>query len=184
MASIEQLRESLPDFAKDIKLNLSTLASEETLNQQQLWGCFLSCALATRQKDVIDAVLNDASAKLSAEAQTASFAAASIMAMNNVYYRSVHLMTNKDYQSLPAKLRMNVIGNPGVDKIDFELWSFAVSAISGCGMCLDAHEGQLQKAGLSTAQIQCALRIAATVNAAATSIEAAKYMPPSMAQAA
>jgi len=184
MASMETLRDALPEYAKDIKLNLSTLAGEDTLSTQQLWGCFLSCALATRQHNVIEAVSADAFAQLSPEAQTASFAAASIMAMNNVYYRSVHLMTNKDYQSLPAKLRMNVIGNPGVDKIDFELWSFAVSAISGCGMCLDAHEAQLQKAGLSTAQIQCALRIAAAVNAAATAIEAAKYLPSAIAQAA
>lgn len=184
MASITELKDSLPDYAKDIKLNLSTLSGEETLNQQQLWGCFLSCALATRQKEVIEAVSADAASHLSVEAQNAAFAAASIMAMNNVYYRSVHLMSNKEYQSLPAKLRMNVIGNPGVDKIDFELWSFAVSAISGCGMCLDAHESQLQKAGLSTAQIQCALRIAATVNAAATAKEAAQYYALPVAAAA
>lgn len=183
MASMETLREAIPEYAKDIKLNLSSLAGEESLSAQQLWGSFLSCALATRQQNVIEAITAEASQHLSPEAVNAAFAAASIMAMNNVYYRSVHLMTNKDYQSLPAKLRMNVIGNPGVDKIDFELWSFAVSAISGCGMCLDAHEAQLQKAGLSTAQIQCALRIAATVNAAATAIESAKYMPTQAAAA-
>lgn len=184
MSSLSELRESLPEYAKDIKLNLSTLAGEDTLSQQQLWGCFLSCAMATRQKDVIEAINADASANLSPEARTAACAASSIMAMNNVYYRSVHLMSNKEYQSLPAKLRMNIIGNPGVDKIDFELWSFAVSAISGCGMCLDAHESQLQKAGLTSAQIQCALRIAAAVNAAATTVEAAKYLAAPMAIAA
>lgn len=183
MASLSELRESLPEYAKDIKLNLSTLAGEDTLSAQQLWGCFLSCALATRQQDVIEAISADAAAQLSPEARNAAFAAASIMAMNNVYYRSVHLMTNKEYHSLPAKLRMNVIGNPGVDKIDFELWSFAVSAISGCGMCLDAHEAQLQKAGLSAAQIQCAIRIAAAVNAAATAKESAKYFSAVSAQA-
>ncbi len=93
-------------------------------------------------------------------------------------------MSNKDYQNLPAKLRMNLIANPGADKIDFELWSFAVSAISGCGMCLDAHEAQLVKAGISTQQIQCALRIAATVNAAATAIESVNCLAKPMAQAA
>jgi alkyl hydroperoxide reductase subunit D len=184
MTSMEALRESIPDYAKDIKLNLSSLAAEETLTQQQLWGCFLACAMATRQADVMSAIQAEASAKLSTEAQNAAMSAASIMAMNNVYYRSVHLMTNKEYQSMPAKLRMNVIANPGVDKVDFELWSFAVSAISGCGMCLDAHESQLQKAGMPSAQIQCALRIAAAVNAAATAVESAKYMPAAMAQAA
>lgn len=184
MASLSELRESLPDYAKDIKLNLSTLAGDETLTAQQLWGCFVSCALATRQKDIIEAVLADAAAHLSAEAMNAAYAASTIMAMNNVYYRSVHLMSNKEYQSLPAKLRMNVIANPGVDKLDFELWSLAVSAISGCGMCLDAHESQLQKAGMTAPQIQAAIRVAATMNAAATAIETAKYSPASVAQAA
>ena len=93
-------------------------------------------------------------------------------------------MSNKDYQSLPAKLRMNVIANPGVDKLDFELWSLAVSAISGCGMCLDAHEAQLQKAGMSNAHIQCAVRIAAAVNAAATAMESARYITAPVAAAA
>ena len=69
-------------------------------------------------------------------------------------------------------------------KIDFELWSMAVSAINGCGMCLDAHEAQVVKAGLSMEQIQCALRIAATINAAAAAIESAKYLSADIAQAA
>jgi alkyl hydroperoxide reductase subunit D len=85
--------------------------------------------------------------------------------MNNVYYRFAHIATSKDYMSMPAKLRMNVIGNPGVDKVDFELWSLAVSAINGCGMCIDAHEKQLLDHGMSKTQIQAAARIAATVQA-------------------
>lgn len=184
MMTFEDLRNALPDYAKDIKLNLSNLAAEETLNPQQLWGCYLACAMATRQADVIAAIDSEASKYLSAESRTAACGAATIMAMNNVYYRGVHLMTNKEYQNLPAKLRMTFIASHGTDKIDFELWSMAVSAISGCGMCLDAHEAQVAKAGLSTEQIQCALRIAATVNAAATAIESAKYLSGSMAQAA
>ncbi len=78
------------------------------------------------------------------------------MGMNNVYYRFVHLASNKQYGTLPAKLRMNIIANPGVDKTDFELWSLAVSAINGCGMCIDAHEAVLLKAGMPVEQIQTA----------------------------
>lgn len=181
---LEQLKNSLPDYAKDIKLNLSTLAADESLSQQQLWGTFLSCALATRQDDVMAAIAAEAAVHLSAEAQNAARAAATIMAMNNVYYRSVHIMSNKEYHGLPAKLRMNVIGTPGVDKVDFELWSFAVSAIGGCGMCLDAHEAQLKTAGLSTAQIQTALRIASVINAAATAVAIVGCENPMLAQAA
>jgi alkyl hydroperoxide reductase subunit D len=94
------------------------------------------------------------------------------MGMNNVYYRATHLLTNKEYATLPARLRMNVLANPGVEKVDFELWSTAVSAINGCGMCLDAHEAELKKHGVSAQQIQGALRIAAVVNAVSRVVQA------------
>jgi len=87
------------------------------------------------------------------------------MGMNNVYYRALHLLKNQEYRTLPARLRMNIIANPGVDKTDFELWCTAVSAVNGCGMCLDSHEEELKKRGVAAQQIQAALRIAATVNA-------------------
>ena len=76
----------------------------------------------------------------------AARAAASIMAMNNIYYRFTHLASAPDYKTLPARLRMNVIGKPGVDKADFELWCLAVSAINGCGVCIDSHEKILRDA--------------------------------------
>ena len=92
--------------------------------------------------------------------------AAAIMGMNNVYYRALHLMKNQEYTTIPARLRMNVLANPGVEKMDFELWATAVSAINGCGGCLDAHEGVLRKHGVPATQVQAALRIAAVVHAA------------------
>ena len=165
--SINELREKIPDYAKDIRLNLGTLASELSLSDQQKWGTFYASALATGEPEVIAAVAAEVADKLTAEAQTAAKSAAAIMAMNNVYYRATHLMSGNDYEVLPAKLRMNVIGNPGVDKADFELWSLAVSAINGCGMCMDSHEKVVRKAGLTIEQVQTALRIAAVVNAAA-----------------
>lgn len=169
--SIDALKSQMPDYAKDIKLNLSSLANEETLNPQQLWGTFFASALASGNAEVIRQVEEDAADHLSAEAYDAAKAAAAIMGMNNVYYRFVHLAANKDYQNMPAKLRMNVIGNPGTEKVDFELWSLAVSAINGCGMCIDAHEAELKKHGLSTEQIQTAVRIASTVHAAAAVLD-------------
>ncbi|MGF1462482.1 MAG: carboxymuconolactone decarboxylase family protein [Maricaulaceae bacterium] len=170
--SLETLREALPDYAKDIKLNLSTLARETGLSDQQKWGCFLACAYAIGQPDVIAALNAETADRLEDAAKTAAKAAAAIMGMNNVYYRATHLIQNPDYAQLPAKLRMNVIGNPGVDKVDFELWSLAVSAINGCGMCLDSHEAVLIKAGLGKDKIQTGLRIAAVVNAASRVIVA------------
>jgi alkyl hydroperoxide reductase subunit D len=164
--SLDALRESLPAYAKDLSLNLSSLESETVLSEQQKWGAFVASAYAVGTGPVIKAVVAAATAAgLGEEALTAAKAAAAIMGMNNIYYRALHLMKNAEYRTLPARLRMNVIGAPGVDKTDFELWSLAVSAVNGCGMCLDAHEGELKKRGLTNVAIQAALRIASVVNA-------------------
>ncbi|MDO9431060.1 MAG: carboxymuconolactone decarboxylase family protein [Phenylobacterium sp.] len=171
--SLDALRETLPAYAKDLSLNLSSLASETLLTDQQKWGTFVASAYAIGTPAVIKAV--DAAARdagLSDEAATAAKAAAAIMGMNNVYYRTLHLLSNPEYKTLPAKLRMNILANPGVDKIDFELWSTAVSAINGCGMCLDAHESELKKHSVPNTAIQAALRIGAVVNAVSRVIAA------------
>jgi alkyl hydroperoxide reductase subunit D len=161
--TLDDLRQSLPAYAKDLSLNLSSLVNETVLNDQQTWGALLASAYAIGEPDLIRAV--EASAQLSPEAANAAKAAAAIMGMNNVYYRSLHLMKNQEYRTLPARLRMNIIANPGAPKADFELWCTAVSAINGCGMCLDSHEEELRKHGVPTQAIQAALRIAAVVNA-------------------
>ena len=171
--SLDALREALPAYAKDLSLNLSSLAAETTLSDQQKWGAFLASAHAVGQPAVLAAVeAAAAQAGLAPEAVNAAKAAAAIMGMNNVYYRALHLVSNPEYRTLPARLRMNVIANPGVDKADFELWSLAVSAVNGCGMCLDSHEAELKTHGVPAPQIQAALRIAAVVNAVSRVLEA------------
>lgn len=168
--SIENLKNALPDYAKDLKLNLSSLAIEPSLTDQQRAGTFIVAALASRDQAVIRAIVDEFAPKLTPVAFEAAKAAAAIMAMNNIYYRFTHLVSSSDYKSLPAKLRMNVIGRPGVDKADFELWSLAVSAINGCGMCVDAHERELRKAGVGVESIQSAVRIASVVHAIAATL--------------
>ncbi|WP_315806432.1 MULTISPECIES: carboxymuconolactone decarboxylase family protein [unclassified Bradyrhizobium] len=170
---IDQLKDRIPDFAKDVRLNLSSMASDETLSPQAKYGLFVACAIATRNPTVVAALEAVAAQHLSPAALAAAKSAASIMAMNNVYYRFVHLASNKDYATMPARLRMNVIANPGVDKVDFELWSLAVSAINGCGTCIDAHEKTLNEAGVNAATIQTAVRFAAIIQSVAVAIEAA-----------
>ena len=126
--SLDALRETLPAYAKDLSLNLSTLAGETLLTDQQKWGAFVATAHATGCGPVIRALDGAArQAGLSDEALSAAKSAAAIMGMNNVYYRSLHLMQNQEYRTLPARLRMTVIANPGVDKTDFEMWCAAVS---------------------------------------------------------
>ena len=164
--SLDALRDLIPSYAKDISLNLSSLSNETVLNDQQKWGCFLASAHAIGVAPVVKLIEAQAATVMSPEAMNAAKSAAAIMGMNNIYYRSLHLMKNHEYTTLPAKLRMNVIANPGVDKLDFELWATAVSAINGCGACMDAHEGELRKHGFSNVQVQAALRIGAVVHAA------------------
>jgi alkyl hydroperoxide reductase subunit D len=169
--NLEALKNRLPDYAKDLKLNLSSLAMEPSLNERQRAGTFIACALASRNAETTRAIVGEFAPKLSPEALDAARAAASIMAMNNIYYRFTHLASQPDYKTMPAKLRMNVIGKPGVEKADFELWSLAVSAINGCGMCIDAHDKVLRAAGITAEQIQAAVRIASVVHAVASTLD-------------
>ena len=168
--TIEALKERIPEYAKDVKLNLGSLANETVLNTQQLAGTFIASALASRNAEVTRAIMAEFAPKLSPEALTAAKASASIMAMNNIYYRFVHLVGG-DYERLPARLRMNVIGKPGIEKVDFELWSLAVSAVNGCGMCLTSHEKVVREGAMSQEQVQAAVRIAAVVHAVAAILD-------------
>lgn len=168
--SLEALRNRLPDYAKDQKLNLGSLATEPVLTEQQRAGTFIVSALASRNAEVTRAIIAEFGPKLSPEALTAAKAAASIMGMNNVYYRFTHLVPG-DYSTMPAKLRMNVMAKPGVEKADFELWSLAVSAINGCGMCMESHEKIVLQHGVSKEAVQAAVRIASVVHATAVTLD-------------
>lgn len=170
--SIDDLKGALPDYAKDLKLNIGSLLNETLLSDQQKYGTLLACAYAVGEPTVVKAVNGEVDGKLSDDAVKAAKAAAAIMGMNNVYYRATHLISNETYATLPAKLRMNVIGAPGIDKADFELFSLAVSAVNGCGMCLDSHEAVLRKHGMTTEQIQTGLRIGAVVAGIAQTLRA------------
>ncbi|KIQ63486.1 alkyl hydroperoxide reductase [Kitasatospora griseola] len=170
--ALDELKAALPDYAKDLKLNLGSVIGNSDLPEQQLWGTVLACAMATGSSAVLRELEPEAKSHLSPEAYQAAKGAAAIMAMNNVYYRTLHLLSDKEYGTMRAGLRMNIIGNPGVDKVDFELWCFAVSAINGCGQCLDSHEGVLRKAGVEREVVQAAVKIAATVQAVASVLDA------------
>lgn len=170
--SLDDLKASVPAYAKDLKLNLGSVIGNSELPKQQLWGTVLACAIASRSAAVLRALEPEARAQLSEEAYTAAKAAAAIMAMNNVFYRTRHLLSDPEYGNLRAGLRMNVIGNPGVEKADFELWSLAVSAINGCGMCLDSHEQVLRKAGVDRETVQEAVKIASVIQAVAATVDA------------
>ena len=171
--SIETLKTALPDYAKDLKLNLRPRGRDRA-HPAAAGGTF-SPRRSPRARRSHPGDQSRARPKLSPEALTAAKTAAAIMAMNNIYYRFVHLVGG-DYEHMPARLRMNVIAKPGVDKVDFELWSLAVSAINGCGLCIE-HEQALREAGVTAEAIQAAVRIAAVVHAVARRSTAKAWRP-------
>lgn len=165
--TLTMLKDSLPDYAKDLKLNVGALDTIESLDKKQVFGIALASAYATRHPQVIRAARESSAAHVDDATARAAKIAASVMAMNNVYYRFAHLVSDPEYAKMPARLRMSAIANPGIEKRDFELFALAVSAINGCGMCMDSHEKVLVHAGLTRTQVQDAIRIAAIVSALA-----------------
>jgi alkyl hydroperoxide reductase subunit D len=173
--SVENLKAALPEYAKDLKLNLGSIVRTAVLNEEQLWGTLLASAAATRNAQVLGEIGAEAADNLSAEAYNAALGAASIMGMNNVFYRGRGFLEGR-YDDLRPGLRMNIIGNPGVDKATFELWSFAVSSINGCSHCMVAHEHTLRESGIDREAVLEALKVAAIVSGVAQAIATAETL--------
>jgi alkyl hydroperoxide reductase subunit D len=172
--TLETVRDALPDYARDLKLNLGSVLSAAGalgLTEKQIWMVAFASAIAARNPGFARDIELLASPFLGAAEVTAARAAAAVMGMNNIYYRFLHLVEDPEYQTLPARLRMNVLANPGIDKLDFELLSLAVSAVNGCGLCVSSHEKKLRQHGVSRESIQSAVRIAAVVHAVAVVLE-------------
>jgi alkyl hydroperoxide reductase subunit D len=172
--TLDAIRESIPEYARDLKLNLGSVltpAGAPGLTEAQIWSIALASALAARNAEFAREIEALAGAHLQAAQLQAAKAAAAIMGMNNIYYRFLHLVEDPEYQGMPARLRMNVLANPGVPKTDFELLSLAVSAINGCGLCVSAHEKTLRQHGVTRESIQSAVRIAAVIHAVAGVLE-------------
>lgn len=172
--TLDELRARLPEAARDIKLNLQAVLAESSLTPAQRWGVAVASAVASRNPTLRRAVLEAARREVTPAVIDDALAAAALMAMNNVYYRFRHLVGNPAYQQRPARLRMNRLVKPAGSQVDFELLCLAVSAINGCGTCLAAHEKVVLEGGLAEDQVHDAVRIAATVHAAAVALEAAE----------
>jgi lipoyl-dependent peroxiredoxin subunit D len=172
--SLDGIRDALPDYARDLKLNLGsvlTTTGAPGLNEKQIWSIALASAIASRNTGFARGIEALSRAHLADVEVEGAKAAAAIMGMNNVYYRFLHLVEDGEYQTMPARLRMNVIANHGIDKLDFELISLAVSAVNGCGLCVTSHEKKLRSHDVSRESIQSAVRIAATIHAVAVTQE-------------
>jgi alkyl hydroperoxide reductase subunit D len=170
--SLDTLIDGLPNYSKDLKLNYSTLVRNNTeLTPQQLWGTVVASAIATRNDALTSAALEEGAKHLSEQALEAAKSAAAVMGMNNIYYRFLHLTSNEKYGTLPARLRMNAIRTHGVEHVDFELWSLAVSAINGCGKCVDSHEKVVREKGASEELVLAVIRVASILHAIGTVLD-------------
>jgi len=174
--SLNEIKSALPDYAKDLRLNLDSVLSETGapgLSGLQIRAVALASAIASRNAQLHAAVEAFAAEKLSVAELDGARAAAAMMAMTNVYYRFTHTVTNREYETLRAGLRMNVMANPGIEKAAFELAALAVSAINGCSMCVDSHEKVIREHGISAQGLQSAVRIASVLHAVAVTLESA-----------
>ena len=180
--SLDAIIDSLPDYAKDLKLNYSSLVRNNTeLTPQQLWGTVVASAIATRNASLTAAAIATASEHITPVAVEAAKGAAAIMGMNNIYYRFQHLTSNPRYSEMGARLRMNGLRGHGVEEVDFELWSLAVSAINGCGKCVDAHEKTVREKGATEELVLAVVRIASVVHAIGAVLDAVAAEVPAPA---
>jgi alkyl hydroperoxide reductase subunit D len=172
VSALESLRAVLPEGARDAKLNLSAVLDGGSLSVPQRLMVAVACAIASRSGALRDALTEEASLRgVEAAVLDDARAAASLMAMNNVYYRFRHMVGKPGYSQRPPRLRMNRLAQPKTSRTELELACLAVSAIHGCEACVQAHERVVLEGGLTEEQVHDAVRIAAVVHAVAVSLE-------------
>jgi alkyl hydroperoxide reductase subunit D len=171
MDFIASIKELIPDYAKDIRLNIDGTIARSSLEGNDAVGVALAAAFAAKSPQIIDAIRN--AGVLSPEETNGALTAAALMGMNNVWYPYVEMAESQDLKGQPAGLRMNAYASHGgVDKRRFEMYALAASIIGKCHFCVKSHFDTLVKEGMSSTQLRDVGRIAATVNAAAQVIAA------------
>lgn len=166
MEFLNSIKDLIPDYAKDIRLNLDGTIARSSLQGNDAVGVALAAAFAAGSKKIIDLI--KASDTISPEEIHAALSASALMGMNNVWYPYVEMADDADLKGQAAQLRMNAYANHGgVDKRRFEMYALAASIIGKCEFCVKSHFELLKKEGMSSQQLRDVGRIAATVNAAA-----------------
>ena len=159
---VEEIRNHIPDYAKDIRLNLDTVVNRSTLDEDTVKGVCLAAAAAVGHKKLVEFI----GAQCSDEIKNAALTAASLMAMTNVWYPYVEMAGDSALKGLPAGLRMNAITtHGGTSKVKFEAFSLAASIVGRCHFCVKAHYHTLSKEGMTVEQLRDIGRAAATMNA-------------------
>ena len=165
MEFLNSIKEMIPDYAKDIRLNIDGTIARSSLEGNDALGVALSAAFAAKNRKFVDAIRE--SGLLSPEEVNAALTASALMGMNNVWYPFVEMAGDADLKTLPAQLRMNAYASHGgVDKRRFEMYALAASIIGKCHFCIQSHSELLKAEGMSVQQLRDIGRIAAVVNAA------------------
>ena len=171
MEFLDALKERIPDYAKDIRLNLDGVLARSSLDEADALGAALAAAYAARSKPIVDAIRG--SGELNDVDLNAALSAAALMGMNNVWYPYVEMANDEDLKTQRAELRMNAYAtHGGVDKKRFELFALAASIVGKCHFCVVSHYKMLKENGLSAQQLRDVGRIAAVVTAAALALDA------------
>jgi alkyl hydroperoxide reductase subunit D len=171
MEFLTSIKELIPDYAKDIRLNIDGTIARSSLEGNDAVGVALAAAFAAKSRSIIDIIT--ASGVLSEEEKNAALTAAALMGMNNVWYPYVEMTDDADLRGQPAQLRMNAYAtNGGVDKRRFEMYALAASIIGKCQFCIKSHFDLLKHEGMSSQQLRDVGRIASVVNAASQVIAA------------
>lgn len=162
-AWVDQLKETIPEYAKDTKLNIDSVIKRSSLPIEEAEAIALASAFATGNTKMwtwIHSVLADR------KEADAALTAASLMAMNNTWYPYVEMADDVNLTGLPAQLRMNAIStHGGTTKGRFEAYSLSASIVGKCHFCVKAHYETLKKEGYTVEQLRDIGRIASVINA-------------------
>jgi alkyl hydroperoxide reductase subunit D len=165
MSWVDTIKEALPDYAKDTRLNIDGVINRSTLNVTEANGCALAAAMATGNGKLVTFIQ---SSMEDAVERDAAMTAASIMAQNNMWYPYIEMAEDANLAGLPAQLRMNAIASHGgTTKARFEAYSLAASIVGKCHFCVKAHYETLKKEGYTVEQLRDIGRIAAVINSVA-----------------
>ena len=158
---VDSIKEGLPDYAKDTKLNIDAVVKRSTLPVEEAEAVALAAAFATGNSKLWTWVHSQLANRVEADA---ALTAASLMAMNNVWYPYVEMANDANLTGLPAQLRMNAIStHGGTTKGRFEAYSLAASIVGKCHFCVKAHYETLKKEGYTVEQLRDIGRIAAVM---------------------
>ena len=171
IADFDQLRDAIPDYAKDIKLNLSSLISNSEYEDELVYGCAYASSLSLGNESLITVFENECKERFDSYFVDSIKSTVVIMTLNNVWYKYRDAMPSNEMKMAPQKMRVNVMAkHAGLDKILFESISLCVSAINGCTFCVKAHSEILLKNDNTKECIFNIGRIASVISAAAKAI--------------